>query len=40
MIWVDKETGEVHWSQSEYEGLLKKIQELENEIRKLKQLIK
>mgnify|MGYP001593064627 CR=1 FL=1 len=40
MIWVDKETGEVHWSQSEYEGLLKKLADMELEINRLKQMIK
>jgi hypothetical protein len=40
MIWVDKDTGEVHWSQSEYEGLLKKLKDMEREINRLKQLIK
>lgn len=39
MINIDKVTGEVHWDVSEYEGLLKKIQELELEINKLKQKI-
>jgi hypothetical protein len=39
MINIDKITGEVHWDVSEYEGLLKKIQELELEINKLKQKI-
>jgi len=40
MINIDKITGEVHWDISEYEGLLKKIQDLELEIQRLKQKIK
>ena len=39
MIWVDKNTGEVHWSQSEYEGLIKKLEEMQREIDRLKQMI-
>jgi hypothetical protein len=40
MIQIDQVTGEVHWDVSEYEGLLKKIKDLELEIHRLKQMIK
>ena len=38
LIWVDDKE-EVHWHKSEYEDLVKKVKELENEIMLLKQAI-
>jgi len=37
MIQIDQVTGEVHWDVSEYENLVKKIQDLELEIQRLKE---
>ena len=37
MINVDQRTGEVHWDISEYNNLLKKIQEMELDIQRLKE---
>lgn len=38
MIWEDK-SGEIHWHKSEYEGLLKTISDLKQEIANLKQML-
>ena len=37
MIQIDQRTGEVHWDVSEYNNLVKKIQDLELEIKRLKE---
>jgi len=37
MIQIDQKTGEVHWDISEYNNLVKKIQDLELEIQRLKE---
>ena len=37
MIQIDQKTGEVHWDISEYNNLVKKIQEMELDIQRLKE---
>jgi archaellum component FlaC len=39
MIWEDQMNGEIHWHKTEYEGLLKTINDLKQEIEILKQTI-
>jgi len=36
-VWEDEETGEVHWHKTEYQDLIKKIFQMETDIKKLQQ---